>query len=257
MAESFYWRLWRHRRQRMTYREWHRFPRVADYKNEYWDGFAHYTARPKQIECYLPLDEHRAAEPREDDFVERHATLETRLVGDDWPMVVRAWQGAMWNEMPLRMWHKRLHGRIAELVVGEVRVGGDGPLMPQFCRLAILHHESNVDGKTEVKSFPVVAALVVEPKHAPFRSSPEVLESRPPMLDWIFVSQMYREHGIARRLIDEIATEARVAGHRYLASNAMLANPGSIALHWSAGFRTGGGWRRGRFKPAASSSAES
>ncbi len=238
MAESFYWRLWRYRRQPMTWRQWQRFPRVADYKNEYWDGVARYTARPKQMPCYLPLD--RLADEPADDATS-HGRLETRMIGDDdWPSVAEAFHLAMHNEMPLSMWHRRLHDRIATRVIHDVRNGGDGPLVPRACRLAILHMTREKDGETSQTAVPVGAALVV--RDAKMWGLPDdVARTEPPMLDWIFVHWLFREHGIAGRLLHEVAAALREDGHRYLASNAMLANPGSVGLHWGRGFISCGG----------------
>ena len=187
--------------------------------------------------CYLPLD--RGAPPAEAEV--SWGRLETRAVGDDdWPLVAEAWHLAMRGEMPLCMWHERLHGRIAARVVDDVRRGGDGPVVPDACRLAILHVEREKDGAIERSATPVGAALVTRNEHT-WDLPEEVAETDPPVLDWIFVHWMFREHGIAGRLLGEACQTLRAAGHRYLASNALLSSPGSVGLHWGRGFVPCGG----------------
>ena len=55
MADNPFYRFFRRHDVPMAWQTWTRLPRFPYYKNEYWDGEAHYSARIETVDMYLDL----------------------------------------------------------------------------------------------------------------------------------------------------------------------------------------------------------
>jgi hypothetical protein len=215
-------------------------PRPAGFKNEYWDGHAHYTPRPPSQPCYLPLREW--SEPGGGHApVGNGARYEVRpLLETDWPGVARAWQGAMQQEVPLSQWHPRMHRRAADTVIDHVRRGGDGEVRMDASYVAVEHLEPQKERKA-CEPRVIGATLVTAGQRGWTWGLPEnVVESPPPFLDWIFIELFRRRIGLGTALLTSTVRALQAQDVPHLASSAMLSSPASTVFHWRHGFRVAG-----------------
>ena len=255
MPENPYYRFFRRIDLPVSFEQWDRLPRVAGFKNEYWDGHARYSPRPNSAAMELDLRAWAGSPafrdvldaPREKD----DAVTIRPLTADDWPEMVSPFVGAFGQMPPLCQWRGAAPLRAARAILDWTRLGRDGPLVDAACHVA----ELDWRGATSI----VGVALVTLERPARFyamsrRDERDELEKEPtlPHLTWIFAGgPMVRRQGIGGHLLDAAAVALRDAGHETLASSCLLENAASMAWHWRHGFKLlASGWTFSRYRRA-------
>lgn len=219
----------------LTAEQFHRLPRDAAYKYEYFDGQALLTPRPKQYHAVLELRP-----------VEVPPTPETRtptrlrpLAADDWDRLPPLFAGAFHGVQPFATLGDADRHEAARSCLHRTREGGDGPLIEPACLVAEDQSVGRPVGAILVTVMPEVDLTGLDPLHWGEPPPPDWLERAlgRPHLTWIFVGPWHAGHGIGSALL--AAATQRLLAHRYreLASTFLLGNDASLLWHWRNGFR--------------------
>jgi GNAT superfamily N-acetyltransferase len=214
--------------------EFHRLPRNAAYKYEYWDGLARLTPRPKTFTCVRDLSP--VTHPGDPPGV----TLRP-LPPADIPGLTELFRWSSGNTQPWQSLDDDDALLAAAGCLLRTATGRDGPLLPAACFTAH-DEEGRADG-------PVGAALVTlappdiltEPFGGWWRGPPpaDAVERRlgVPHLTWVFVGWWHARKGVGTELLRGVVEAVRGQGYNELASTFLLDNGPSALWHWRNGFR--------------------
>ena len=242
MADSPLFRFYRQLKVPMPYKTWRRLPRLASHKNEYWDGFARYTPRPKSCDIYLELAKW-APPAHDDEFLSSRKRVAIRRLNDeDWAELPDVFHSAFCQQQPLWSWEDVAGARAARCTIQWTRSGGDGPVLRAACFSAwdVPFEESSRDDLL------VGAALVTLVPHNRLRSAPaDVAVPHPedrhtPVvahLTWIFVGLLFQRQNVGTLLLQSVVEALRGEGFRWLSSTCTLDNAPSLLWHWRNGFQ--------------------
>jgi GNAT superfamily N-acetyltransferase len=212
-----------------------RLPRDVDYRFEYYAEAAQISPRPRTSDAYLPLPDpaSRADDPAPPD-------LEIRpLADEDWQELPEIFAAAFALIAPFATLDEGSRLQAARDCLEYTREGGDGPLVPMACQVAIDPSDGGILG----------GALVTLPQAhqlLDFDERRKVLSPPPPEstattgwphLTWIFVSPLLRGEGIGTALLAEVGRALWGLGYRELASSFQHGNSSSLRWHWRNGFQ--------------------
>lgn len=240
MASSPFYRFFRRFDVRIPFKTWERLPRIPGYKNEYWDGEAHYTPRPKTCDVYLDLQTWHPPPPPADAIRGRQRVTVRRLRDEDWIDLPGLFYGAFARQPPLGSWNKHAGLRAARCVLEWTRRGGDGPLVRDACLTAWMAGEGGEPDRlcgAAIVTLAPARALRGCPSGAAIPHPEQKDRLVVPHLDWVFVHWLYQRHGIATGLLKGVVDALRAGGFAYLASTCMEDNAASMMWHWRNGFR--------------------
>src|SRR5438874_8750946 len=124
--DSPFYRFFRRFDYQVPWDTWDRLPRVPGFKNEYWDGEAHLTPRPRTCDIYLEtakwgMPELSEPRPRAAEKVELR-----RLRDDDWHSLPDLFFASTATEPPLCLWNGHATRRGAPAIMEWTRLGRDG-----------------------------------------------------------------------------------------------------------------------------------
>ena len=221
-------------RLRITIDEFHRLPRVAGYKHEYFGGECVLTPRPRNGYAVLDFDRFRPL--ASDSRGLREVTV--RPVEDrDWDGLGPLCGAAFHRVPPFSALSDEERPAAGTDCMAFVRSGGDGPLVPAASMVAADAEDGRPRG-----------ALLVVMKPKKYRLDPWAHE-RPPVvegavvpapsqahLDWVFVSAWVANRGVGSAMLARTVEALRAAGHTSLTSSFMIGNGESMAWHWRNGF---------------------
>lgn len=221
---------------RITIDEFHRLPRAAGYKHEYFGGRCVLTPRPRCGYAALDLGTFRPLRSNAWELNE----LTIRPVEDpDWEELGPLCGAAFHRVPPFSSLSDDERGAAGGDCMAHARAGGDGPLVPAASMVAVDHHGTPR------------GALLVVLKPAGYRKDPWRVGRakpaggdsvpRPPRatqahLDWVFVSPWFAGRGVASALLAGTVRALRAAGHKTLTSAFLIGNGESMAWHWRNGF---------------------
>ena len=208
----------------ITIEQFHRLPTNPAYKYEYFDDTAYLSPRPKCYEAMLDLGPVEVPEE-----IDAWGPVVLRpLREEDWEAFPPLFAGAFQRVQPFCGLDDDRRLRAAKECLVKTRAGGDGPLLPDACAVAV----NKGDGH------PVGAALVTlrkvrEDDGADFRDQ----GNEHPHLTWIFVAPLITRHGIGSALLAATIRGLLGMGRSTLASTFLLGNESSTLWHWRNGFR--------------------
>lgn len=223
---------------KVTIDEFHRLPKHAAYKHEYYGGRYVLTPRPKGYHAVLDLSAFVSPAPGV-------------LTGGSFrPLTLRPLEEADWDELPplLAAAFHRVppFGTLgddetlaaARDCLEHTRTAGDGPLVPPVCTVA-----ADEDGS------PVGALLVTLWPERPLDDWNAAKWPAPPPADaferglgrphltWAFVSPWHAGHGVGTAMLAETVNRLRAKGYRELGTTFMSGSDSSMLWHWRNGFR--------------------
>jgi hypothetical protein len=239
--DSPFYRFFRRLDYQVPWETWERLPRVSGFKNEYWEGEAHLTPRPKTCDVYLEITKWQmpqVSEPRP----WGKAKVELRRLGDeDWQDLPELFFASTAMELPLCLWNGHAAKRGARAIMEWTRLGRDGDLLRDSCFVAISQDKHEKCGPTQLCGAAIVTLNPVQrmtspPQEAaiahPERKNERVL----PHLTWIFVNHWMHRRGIGTRLLSSVVESLRPRKLKFLASTCLLHNTASLLWHWRNGF---------------------
>jgi GNAT superfamily N-acetyltransferase len=216
----------------ITIDEFHRLPRNAAYKYEYFDGRAVLTPRPKTFTCILDLSGAPLPDPPYPVNV-RH------LPKPEWPELSDLFSAAVHSTQPFYSLDKNAAKAAAADCYAKATTGEDGPVIEAACFRADDPHERGPVGGAIVTLVP--DAVLTEPFAGLWKEPPpaNAIEQRLgcPHLTWVFVHPWMGRRGIGTALLAAVVPAIRDLGYQYLASTFLLDNGPSTLWHWRNGFR--------------------
>ncbi|MDB5350603.1 MAG: acetyltransferase, gnat family [Planctomycetota bacterium] len=199
-------------------------PQNPAYKYEYLGTYALLSPRPKCYHAVLDLKPVDVPEPLD----ARGPILVRPLRDGDWEHFPALFSAAFDRVQPFAALDEDRSLEASRHCLDKTRTGGDGPLVPSACFVAVTREDDKVVG----------AALVT------LQNVPEDDESDPwaagrvhPHLTWIFVAPMRIRHGIGSALLAATVGGLIGLGHARLVSTFLLGNESSTLWHWRNGFR--------------------
>lgn len=226
-GDNPFFRFYRYRKVAMPWDDWLRFPRVAGFKNEYWDDHARYTPRPRTVQCTLDLDAWPgppAPVDEEQDLPAREVAVVRPLAEEDWAALPDAFLSAFAHGPPFSQWpNGGAARRAARAVIAWARLGRDGELVLPACHVALVPR--GADGALVL----VGGALVTRPAWGRFVGRPH--------LEWLFVAHWEQRAGLGTLLLQAVVAALRAGGERELTSTCGQESPASLCWHWRSGFR--------------------
>jgi GNAT superfamily N-acetyltransferase len=240
-------------RLNLTIDEFHRLPRAAGYKHEYFGDQAVLTPRPRNGYAALDLGRFR---PLEADAEELRDVTVRPIADGDWELLGPLCGGAFHRVPPFSTLGDDERSAAGADCMAYVRRGGDGPVVREASVVA-----------TDAKDGKPWGALLVVMKPPGYRDDPwrrsgrrrgntadageantggdeeaDVAAAVPaggegqPHVDWVFVSPCVAGRGLASTLLARTVDVLRAAGHACLTSSFMIGNGESMAWHWRNGF---------------------
>jgi GNAT superfamily N-acetyltransferase len=211
--------------------EFHRLPRNAAYKYEYWDGRAVLTPRPKSFTCARDLSP-VIAEPRR--------PVEVRpLPAADIPGLVEPFFRSFRQIQPFGSLDNDAAQLAATECLEKTATGGDGPVIEAACCTAWdERHDAHPAGAILMTLVP--PAALTDPFWLPWKEPPAdavALRLGVPHVTWVFVDSWHTRRGIGSALLAASVNALREAGFTDVASTFALDNAPSALWHWRHGFR--------------------
>ena len=199
-----------------------RLPPNGAYKYEYVDGRAEITPEPHCCDLFLNLDTFFAPER---DAYERWAVRP--LAGKDWDALPGLAAGAFFRVAPFATFGDDALKQVMADELQKTRSGGDGPLIREACMVA----EGEWGAHRKMQT--VGAALATLRKGETNGGEPV------PLLTWIFVSPLFKRHGISGGMLAGVVRVLKEVGHKRLESVVCTGNHASAMWHWRMGFEMG------------------
>src|SRR5215212_3182247 len=238
--DSPFYRFFRRLDYQVPWETWERLPRVAGFKNEYWEGEAHLTPRPQTCDIYLETSKWRTPDVSEAQW--GSAEVETRRLQDeDWQKLPDLFFASMAMELPLCLWNGNAAKRGARAIIECTRLGRDGDLLRDSCFVAVTQDKDEPHDAEELCGAAIVTLnpirRMISPPAAAGILHPERKDEKVvPHLTWIFVDHWMRRRGIATQLLGAVVESLRARKLRFLASTCLLHNASSLLWHWRNGF---------------------
>jgi ribosomal protein S18 acetylase RimI-like enzyme len=222
----------------VTIDEFHRLPKHAAYKHEYYGGRYVLTPRPKAYHAMLDLPAF-AAPPGAPAGRAAFEPMTFRVVEDsDWEALPPLLAAAFHRVPPFATLGDEEAVTAARDCLEHTRTGGDGPLALPACIVA-----------TDEDARPVGALLVtlwpdrpLDDWHAAKWPEPPPADAAErglgrPHLTWAFVSPWHAGHGVGTAMLAETVGRLRASGYRELVTTFISGNDSSMLWHWRNGFR--------------------
>jgi GNAT superfamily N-acetyltransferase len=213
----------------ITIDQFHRLPRNAAYKYEYWDGRAVLTPRPKAHACVLDL--------RPFDPPDRHDVRP--LPAADIPSLAGLFHAAHAWAQPFQSLDRDAAAAAARDCLARTADGRDGPLIEAACFRAFEREGDGPAGAILVTLVP--EAVLTEPFAGLWREPPaaDAVARRlgVPHLTWVFVHHWLARRGIGTALLAAAVRALIDMGFTQMASTFALDNGPSALWHWRNGFR--------------------
>jgi GNAT superfamily N-acetyltransferase len=225
MLEQWYRQI----RLRIPFEEWQQLPPLADYKNEYYEGTAVWSPRPKWQNAVLDL-----ASPL---VVESEAAFATdgfkksirirSIVDADWEKLPSVMAAAFHRIPPFRALNDRDQLQATHDCIFHTRDGGDGELLADACLVAV-DDDGHIDG-----------AILVTRWTSDGVHDGEMMRALPTdaHITWVFVALLDAGHGIGTAMLVEAVAGLRRHGFRRLFTTFTSGNESSMRWHWRNGFK--------------------
>lgn len=242
MRDSPFYRFFRRFDYRLPWETWERLPRIPGFKNEYWEGEAHLTPRPRTCDIYLELAKWQMPEISGSRPWGKANVQMRRLHDEDWKNIPDLFFGSTAGDLPLCLWNRHAAQRGARAIMEWTRLGRDGDLLRDSCFVAVAQEKNESANTGEICGAAIVTLsptkrLTSPPdKWAiphPERKKEQVL----PHLTWIFVDQWMNRRGIGTKLLEAVIESLSARGFRCLASTCLLENTPSLLWHWRNRFQ--------------------
>jgi hypothetical protein len=212
--------------------EFHRLPRNAAYKYEYFDAQAVLTPRPKSFNCVLDLPGLALPDPPWPVTVSPVPAARLGELADLFAAAVRPTQ-------PFAALPPEAADAAAAACWTKTATGGDGPLVEPACFRADDPKRNQLVGGVVVTLVP--EAVLTEPFAGPWKEPPPLdgvgRRLGVPHLTWAFVHPWMGRRGVGTALLAAVVPALVGLGYRHLASTFLLDNGPSALWHWRNGFR--------------------
>ncbi len=217
---------------RLTIDEFHRLPRNAAYKYEYFDGRAVLSPRPKMFTCVRDL---AAVEyPGDPPAVGLRPLSATDIAG-----LVDLFRSATANTQPFASLDAAGRTQVSVACLERTFTGKDGPVIEPACLTAHDHDSGTLVGAVLVTLVP--PAVLTDPFAGEWREPPpaDAVERKlgVPHLTWVLVDGLRHRRGVGTALLCGAVYALRGNGFDTLASTFLLDNGPSLLWHWRNGFR--------------------
>ncbi len=199
-------------------------PRNPAYKYEYLGTYAQLSPRPR---CYQAILDLKLVEIPEE--LDAWGPVVLRPLRDeDWQAFPELFASAFHRVQPFAVLGRERALEASCACLEKSRTGGDGPLLPSACFVAV----SKADNE-------VVGATLVTLRNVPDadNSDPGAEGHEHPHLTWIFVAPLLVRLGIGSALLAATIRGLLGLGYTSLASTFLLGNESSTLWHWRNGFR--------------------
>jgi GNAT superfamily N-acetyltransferase len=215
----------------LTIEQFHRLPRNAAFKYEYFGGAAYLSPRPKYFHALLELP----AQP-----LPNAAAVALRPTQDgDWEGLVPLFAAAFRGVVPFGTLEDGPRRDAARKSLQFTRDGGDGPRIDRASFVAETSDGTHALGAILVTLLPDEDPSEWTAFHWKEAPPADCLERNlgRPHLTWIFVSPIDSGRGVATALLNAAVRELLAMGYARLASTFVLGNDSSLLWHWRCGFR--------------------
>jgi GNAT superfamily N-acetyltransferase len=220
---------------RISIEEFHRLPRNAAYKYEYFGGSAWLNPRPRYYHALLDLGSLApapAAAPGD------RAPL--RPVAEaDWEALAPVFSGAFRARQPFGGLEDGPRREAARAALRRTRAGGDGPWIEQASFVATTADREQPVGAILITLVPAGDLTAWDGYEWSEPPPPDAVARRlgRPHLTWIFVGPFHAGQGVGTALLHAAAGELRALGYTELASTFLAGNDSSMLWHWRNSFR--------------------
>lgn len=215
----------------ITIDDFHRLPRNAAYKYEYFGGRAVLTPRPKPFGCVRDLG------PVEVDPDPADAPTISLLTAADAREMASLFSASLRQTQPFASLDDETARSAAAACLEQTLTGGDGPLVETACFRATA--DGHPVGGILVTLVP--EAVLTDPFAGNWKEPPppDAVERRlgVPHLTWVFVHPWETRRGIGSALLAASVRALGGMGFTQLASAFLLDNGPSALWHWRHGFR--------------------
>jgi GNAT superfamily N-acetyltransferase len=220
----------------MTIDDFHRLPRNAAYKYEYFDGAALFSPRPKTMHAVLDIS---GWAPLDTDLAPAGEYAVVPLEGADRDDLARLFSGAFAQTQPFASITdaERLHA--ASECLRRAFDGGEGPLVEEASFAARSRRDNSLVGAIVITLLPEVDANVADDYRWP-QPPPADLWQRGggrPHVTWIFTHAWHKGEGIGTRLLAAAIAPLRQRGDKHLYTTFIAGNDSSMLWHWRNGFQ--------------------
>jgi hypothetical protein len=221
----------------LSWQQYHRLPRDAAYKYEYFDRAAWLTPRPKFYSARLALP--LADRDRPGDVDAQEPVTFRGLEDHDWPRLSRLFAGAFDRVQPFASLGERRRLEAARACLKFTRDGRDGPLIRPACHVALSRKHQRPVGAILVTLVPPVDLDDFWSLRWESPPPPDCIERHlgRPHLTWIFVGPWHAGYGVGTALLACAARGLVELGYTELISTFILGNTSSMLWHWRNGFQ--------------------
>lgn len=223
----------------VTADEFHRLPRNAAYKYEYFDGRAVLTPRPKAFNCVRDLGPVEELLPADVDIRPLPVEGIRGLAGVFYASVAHTQPFQSLDEVAARA--------AAAACIERTADGLDGPVIGPACFAAVdpdPRAAGAVVGAVLVTLVPPEVLTHPFPGLWPEPPPADAVERRlgVPHLTWVFVRNWEQRRGVGTVLLGAAVRALAGMGFEYLASTFLLDNGPSALWHWRNGFQLRPQW---------------
>jgi hypothetical protein len=219
----------------ITVEQFHRLPRNAAYKYEYYDGRAVLTPRPKAFTCLRGLGPVDSILHPDIAIRPLPAAGIRGLTDLFFASVVRTQPFQSLDEYAARA--------AAEACIERTATGEDGPIVEPACFTAADKDGTQI-GAVLVTLVP--SEVLTDPFPGLWREPPpaDAVERRlgVPHLTWVFVRHWEHRKGVGTCLLGAAVRAVADLGYQHLASTFLLDNGPSALWHWRNGFQLRPQW---------------
>jgi GNAT superfamily N-acetyltransferase len=210
----------------IPFEQWALFPKLLGYRNEYFDGRAVWTPRPKAYNAVLHLDRFACDDDECGSPVSKIVVRGLRE--EDWDTLALAFDDAFQRVSPFCSLTNPERMTAATDCLAHTRRGGDGEFLSDASVVA-----------TDDAGRLVGALLVTRWTYADGSDTAGTLrstESTDAHITWAFVRQIDAGHGIGTRMLVEAVCRLRDRHFAKLYTTFMSGNEPSLLWHWRNGF---------------------
>lgn len=221
----------------LSWRQFHRLPRDASYKYEYFGKAAWLSPRPKFFSARLELG---LPERNQLTAVDAQEPVSIRRLEDrDWPRLSRPFAAAFHRVQPFASLGDRRRLEAARSCLKYTREGQDGPLIAPACHIALSPKHRRPVGAILVTLVPPVDLDDFWSLQWSTPPPSDCVEQRlgHPHLTWVFVGPWHAGLGVGTALLSHAAQGLVELGYTELISSFILGNTSSMLWHWRNGFQ--------------------